>query len=148
MWVFPPKVQAAFSRSCLLRNVCNERRGIGCLSLCFPLKLFLWCLHLVPKPQFIFHVIFWVAASCKLYMCKRRWEGKEGEVAKPKGRENSKPLLFWVVQYTGFFYYSSPQQRGFPPSVKICFCHRPWSECICVRGSAAQNSGTAHSSSV
>lgn len=132
MWVFPPKVQAAFLRSCLLRNLCNGRRGIGFFSPCFPLKLFLWSLHLVPKPQFIFHVIFWVAASCKL--CKRRWEGIEGEVTEPKQRENSKPLPLWVVQYAVFVFcfYSNSQLRGFPPHVRICLCHRPSSECICI----------------
>lgn len=101
VWVFPQKVQAAFSSSCLLRNFSSGLGSTGCLSLCFPLKLFLRSLHLAPKPQFIFHVIFWAAASCKLYMWKRRWEGKEGEVTMPK------PLPFWIVQYAVslFFYF-------------------------------------------
>lgn len=100
-WAFPQKVQAAFSSSCLFRNLWNGPWRIGCLPLCFPLKLFLWSLHLAPKPQFIFYFVFWVAASWKVYVWEGRWEWKRGEVTKPQERREVKPFLFRIVQCTG-----------------------------------------------
>lgn len=77
VWVLPQKAQAAFSSSCLLRNFSSGLGSTACLSLCFPLKLFLRSLHLAPTPGFLSHIMFWVAAS---YICGR--EGEKGKKVK------------------------------------------------------------------
>lgn len=58
VWVLPQKAQAAFSSSCLLRNFSSGLGSTACISLCFPLKLFLRSLHLAPTLGFLFHVMF------------------------------------------------------------------------------------------
>lgn len=121
MWAFPQEVWAAFSSNCLFRNLWNGPRGIDCLPLCFPLKLFLWSLHLAPRPQFIFYFIFWEAASWKVCVWEGRWEWKRGEVAKPKERREAKPFPFRIVQCTDFLpktqtkWYSSQWRNGAVP---------------------------------
>lgn len=138
MWVFPQKVQAAFSSSCLFRNLWNGPRRIGYLPLCFPLKLFLWSLHLAPRPQFIFYFIFWVAASWKVFVWEGRWEWKRGEVAKPKERREAS--FFRSELCNALAFYPSPRHSGIPHGVgmELCLCHRLWSEHICVWGNAEQ----------
>lgn len=133
MWVFPQKVQAAFSSSCLFRNLWNGPWRIGCLPLCFPLQLFLWSLHLAPKPLFIFSFIFWVVARWKVYVWERRWEWEKGEVTKLKERREAKPFLCSALAP-----YPSLRQSDIPHGVgmELCLCHRLWSEHICVWGNA------------
>lgn len=132
MWAFPQKVQAAFSSSCLFRNLWSGPWRIDCLPLCFPLKSVLWSFHLTPKPQFIFYFIFWVTASWKVYVWAGRWEWERGEVTKPKERREAKPFLFRIVQCTGSLpkpetkWYSSRCRNGAVPMSQALICTHLW----------------------
>lgn len=97
VWVLPQK--AAFSSSCLLRDFSRGLGSTACLSLCFPLKLFLRSLQLAPTPGFLFHVMFWVAAS---YICGR--EGEKGKKVKSLRQNLHRSELYNTLLFISFFF--------------------------------------------